>query len=413
MSQDRFLVLGAGVFGLAAALELRRTGARVDVLESGEVPHPLAGGTDISKVCRMEYGPDEGYMVWMEAARDGWLEWNRRWVEKGASPLYHETGVLMVALDEMAPGGFEYESFQMLLRRGHAPERLGGAELARRFPAWSEQFVDGFYHPHGGWVESGKGVEAMADDARRDGVEIHERRPAVALLEQGDAVIGVRDATGRDWHADAVVVAAGSWTAELIDRLEPALQRSYHPVWHLEPADPGLFDASRFPVFTADVHRTGFYGFPWHPEAKVVKVAHHGNAVEPPPSGELVVTDALTAGLRRFLESRLPALAGSRVVSTRLCPYCDTQDEDFWIDADPDRSGLVVASGGSGHGMKFAPVLGEAIAAAVFDTAHPMRERFRWRPDLRLEHGREASRCHTEGALVDPGDGGGVAGGGR
>ncbi len=399
MPQDRIIVVGAGVYGLAAALELSRRGYRVVVFEAGEIPNPLAGGTDISKVCRLEYGGDEAYMAWMESAREGWLEWNAEWSAAGEPELYHETGVLMVSLGAMEPGGFEYESFRMLESRGHRPERLGGDALAQRFPAWSPQFADGFYHAKGGWAESGKVVEALARWAVERGVALHDRQPVERLIESNDRLLGVVTTDGGEWRAEGVVVAAGSWTGELLPELAPSLERSYHPVWHLRPADPTPFYSSHFPVFTADVNRTGFYGFPFNSEAGVVKVAHHGLAAEPPPSGELIVSDELTARFRAFLSGRIPALADAEVVYTRLCPYCDTQDEDFWIAADPQLRGLTVASGGSGHGFKFTPVLGEVIAAAVEGAAHPLLEKFRWRPELRLDHGLEASRCHGAGEI--------------
>jgi glycine/D-amino acid oxidase-like deaminating enzyme len=82
------------------------------------------------------------------------------------------------------------------------------------------------------------------------------------------------------------------------------------------------------------------------------------------------------------------------VVATRLCPYCDTADEDFWIAAHPERAGLTVAGGGSGHGFKFAPVLGPIIADAVEGKSNATSEKFRWRPEVKMERGLEAARCH-------------------
>lgn len=395
---ERVVVVGGGVFGLSSALELRRRGHAVDVLDAGEIPNPLAGGTDISKVCRLEYGTDALYMEWMETAREGWLEWNAAWRAAGEAELYHETGVLMVSLGPMRPGTFEYESYAMLRRRGHAPERIGGSELARRFPAWSPQFEDGFYHAKGGWTESGRVVEFLASEARRAGVGVHPHEGATALVVEGGAVRGVR-ASEHEWPAEHVVLACGSWLAQLVPELAPALRRSYHPVWHLRPERPERFAGERFPVFTADINNTGFYGFPHHPVAKVVKVAHHGATVEPGPGGELTVDANHTAAFRAFLAQRLPVLADAEVVFTRLCPYCDSQDEDFWIAPDPERPGLTIAGGGSGHAFKFAPVLGAVVADAVEGVDHPLLERFRWRPEVRLEHGREASRCHSVGEL--------------
>ena len=399
MSPERIIVVGAGVFGLSAAVELARRGYDIELFEAGAVPNPLAGSTDISKVCRLEYGSDETYMQWMEQAREIWLEWNAAWLRAGERPLYHETGVLMVSLDTMQPGSFEYESFRMLERRGHAPERIGGRELARRFPAWSPTFEDGFYHAKGGWAESGRVVEFLAAKAVAHGVALRSELPVAAVDVQGGRLRGVRTVDGQQRSAERVVLACGSWAAELAPGVAPSLRRSYHPVWHLRVTDSERFAPERFPVFTADISNTGFYGFPVHPEAEVVKVAHHGVAVEAPEDGSLTVSEQLTARFRAFLHARMPALAGAELVNTRLCPYCDSQDEHFWIADDPDCSGLTLATGGSGHGFKFTPLLGAVIADAVEGVANPLLDRFAWRSELRMDFGMEASRCHSRGDL--------------
>ncbi len=402
MSRPGVLIVGAGVMGAVAALELDRRGFRVTLLEAGKIPNPLAASTDISKVCRMEYGADEAYMELMEGAREGWLAWNERWRAAGGEALYHETGVVMVCLDPMAPGGFEHESFELLKRRGHAPEQIGGAALARRFPAWSERFVDGFFHAEGGWAESGLVVEALVREARAREIEVLENEHVSAIVDTGNAMSMVKTERGLRLEAENLVLTGGSWLAlesDLMPELADSLRRSYHPVWHLKPEDPDFFTADRFPVFTADVARTGFYGFPLHPKEGVVKIGHHGVGVEPTEAsdgGALVVPQAITEKLRSFLAESLPALADAEVAKTRLCPYCDTPDEDLWIAAHPKRTGLTVASGGSGHGFKFAPALGSIIADAVEGKTNGYSEKFRWRPDVRLARGLEAARCHDD-----------------
>lgn len=394
MTDQRILIAGAGAFGLSAAIDLARRGYAVEVLEAGEIPHPLAASTDISKVFRMEYGVDEVYMELAERAREGWLERNERLRRAGERPLYHETGVLMASMEALAPGGYEYESLRWLEARGHSPERLDGAALRSRFPAWGDCFVDGFFHAKGGWLESGRTLEVLAAEARRGGVTVRENHPVEGLLESNGRVTGVCAAGGRAFEADRVVLACGSWVHELVPELAPSLVRTYHPVLHLRPRDPSLFEAYRFPVFTADVAQTGFYGFPLNPGLGVVKVAHHGEAVEAPADGSLTVGAELIEGFREFLVRAIPPLADAEVVHTRLCPYSDTQDEDFWIGEDPERPGLVVASGGSGHAFKFVSVLGEVVADAAEGRAGALLDKFRWRPELRLEQGREAARCH-------------------
>ena len=394
---DRFIVVGAGIFGVTAALELRARGHAVTLLDAGPIPAPLAASTDISKVVRMEYGADRRYMALMEAARAGWLRWNERWAADGAGPLYHETGVLMVARDRMAPGGFEHDSYRSLLARGHRPERLDAPAIARRYPAWSTgRFVDGFYHRAGGYAESGTVVAALARQAQAAGIEVSARTRAAALVEEAGRVRGVRTDRGRTLGAAGVVMAAGAWAGTLHPPLSGAIRASGHPVFHLRPADPAPFRADRFPTFTADVARTGYYGFPVNADG-VVKIASHALGRPIDPDAPRSVTPGAETRLRRFLADTFPALAGAPVVSTRLCLYADTQDEDFWIARDPDRDGLTVAGGGSGHGFKFAPVLGALIADAATGADNPALARFRWRPEVTLTHGTEAARCHLPG----------------
>lgn len=377
------IIVGAGVFGITSALELRRRGHSVVVLDPGPVPHPLAASTDISKVVRMEYGDDEQYMEMVEVAIPGFKAWNR---ELGHQ-LYHEGGVTMFTRQPMAPGNFEYESFQMLLARGHEPTRVQGAEIQRRFPAWSEAYVDGFHHTKGGYVESGRLIAALAQKASAQGVRFVEGK-AVGVAEGRVTLMD-----SRVLSSDLVVVAAGTWTSLLVPELRPMMRSTGHPVFHLDPGDPDLFSVPRFCTFMADVAGTGWYGFPYNPREGVVKVANHGIglALHPERDERKVYPDD-HAHLRAFLAMAFPALADARVVYTRRCVYCDTLDEHFWIDRHPEKPGIVVATGGSGHGMKFAPVLGPLIADAVEGIANPWLKRFKWR-DLRPDTaGQEAAR---------------------
>ena len=392
--EDRFIVVGAGIFGVTAALELRARGHAVTLLDPGPIPAPLAASTDISKVVRMEYGPDGDYMALMEESRAGWLRWNERWAADGTGALYHESGVLMVTRDPMVPGGFEHDSYRMLLARGQRPERMDAVTITSRYPAWSTgRFVDGFYHRKGGYAESGKVVAALARQARAGGVAVCEGSRMTALIEAAGRVRGVRTDQEQELFAEAVVLATGAWAGALYPPLSGAIRASGHPVFHLRPTDPTPFRAERFPTFTADVARTGYYGFPVNAQG-VVKIASHalGRPIDPDTPRHLAA--GAETRLRRSLRDTFPALADAPVVYTRLCLYADTQDEDFWIARDPECAGLTVAGGGSGHGFKFAPMLGGLIADAATGVDNPALGRFRWRPEVTLARGTEAARCH-------------------
>lgn len=380
------LIAGAGIFGVTAAVALRERGHEVTVLDPGPLPHPLAESTDLSKVVRIDYGADELYSELGERALDGWRRWNAAWPE----PLFHETGVTFLSRAPLAPGGFEHDSFATLTRRGHRPERLDAAAIAARFPGYRPgALVDGYYNPEGGWAEASAVVRRLADQASAAGVVI---RGDAAVLEVVDR--GVVLTSGTRLAADAVVIAAGAWTARLVPALEPAFRTVGQPVFHLRPDDPEPYRAERFPVFGADIARTGWYGFPVsssRPDG-VVKIANHGVGVAADPAERPEVGAAAEEALRGFLAETFPGLAAAPIVHRRVCVYCDTADEHFWIAADPERSWLVVATGGSGHAFKFAPLLGDLIADAVLGA--PPVPRFRWRPELRSPRGEEQARHH-------------------
>jgi glycine/D-amino acid oxidase-like deaminating enzyme len=391
MNKQDILIIGAGIFGVTAALELRRRQYRVTVIERGPLPHPLASSTDISKVVRMEYGTDVQYMAMVEAALPGWRQWN----EELGETLFHKTGVLMLAQAPMAPGGYEYESYQLLRQRGHQPERLQGDEISRRFPAWQPGvYQDGFYHAQGGFVESGRLLEKLIAQAVTQGVHFYAHQPVSGLAGSQQRITGVRLANGDSYQADHVVIAAGTWTPLLLPELAPHMRTIGQPVFHLQTAVPDLFTPSHFPVFTAAVAQTGWYGFPLHPRQGVIKIANHG-------VGRLVsretaapsVTAADEEAARRFVQQTFPTLATAPIVHSRCCLYNDTLDGHLWLDHHPEREGLTVASGGSGHGLKFGPVLGPLIADLVEGRPNEWLARFRWRtlrPDTISE---EAARA--------------------
>lgn len=304
----------------------------------------------------------------------------------------------MLSRAPMSPGGYEYESYQLLRKRGHTPERLTGDAISHRFPAWKPgAFVDGFFHAQGGYAESGRVVAALVRLARAKGVALYPDQMVESLIEEDNRVTGVRARAGNTFHAEHIVVASGAWTALLVPELAPILKVTGHPVFHLKPANPILFTPPNFVVFTADIARTGWYGFPLHPREHVIKLAHHGaGQVLHPEQDERVVTHNDVERLRAFLLATFPALSGAPLVYTRRCLYVDTPDGDFWIDRHPQRSGLTVASGDNGHAFKFAPILGGLIADAVEAKTNPWLSKFRWRDASWHEVRNEAARFPGE-----------------
>ncbi len=382
-------MVGAGINGVVAAIELRKRGHEVTLVDPGPLPHPLAASTDISKAVRAAYGADEDYTALAEQSREIWRRWN---VEFGVE-LYHEIGFLFMRQRSMQPGDFEYESFKLLEQRSHRIERISSKQLLERFPAWNaERYPDGFLDLEAGYAESGRVVAALIQRAKSLGVELRENAKFRELDEAGDRAKGILLENGEEIAADTVVMAVGAWTPYALPFTRNFFRASGQPVFHLKPEKPDLFTPERFPIFGADISTTGYYGFPLNRDG-VVKIANHGWGREmSPDSPERAVTKEAENKMRQFLSDSFPGLADAPIVFTRICLYCDTHDGNFWIAPDPERPELIIAAGDCGHGFKFAPVLGEIIADAVEGKSNPLLEKFRWRPEVKAGETKEAAR---------------------
>jgi glycine/D-amino acid oxidase-like deaminating enzyme len=389
------VIVGAGVFGVTAALELRRRGWGVTVVDRAPPPHPDASSTDVSKMIRMDYGSDRFYHELAEASMDGWDRWNAEW----SRPLFHDEGFLVLAAGPMATGGFEYESYELLRARGYEPERLGGGALERRFPAWrGERYPDGYLSPRGGWAESGAVVARLVELGKAEGVRFAEGR-AVGVVEDGSRAAGVRTSREASLSADHVLVCAGAWTPRLLPATGALLTSVAQPVLHFGVENPDRYRGPRFPPFAADIAASGWYGFPALDDRRL-KLGHHGpgRAAEPDDRGSVGADHVGRA--RAFLAEALPSLAHAPVVGSRVCMYCDSRDGDLLVGDVPGHEGLTVAAGGSGHGFKFAPSLGSIIADAVEGRSNRWLSRFGWRAPSAVT--REDARMLEDDRRNDP-----------
>jgi glycine/D-amino acid oxidase-like deaminating enzyme len=380
MKKYDFLILGAGIFGITTAIELRKKKYAVAIINPDKIPHPLAESTDISKIIRMEYGSDEEYMDMAIECIRIWKEWNELFHDQ----LYHETGFLLLSqspFDDQSKS-FEAASYYNLLKRGYKPQRIKSGDLAKHFPIFNHRvYKDGFYHSVGGYAESGRVVETLTKYAMQLGVDVYEGQIAEEIIVVNNNAEGVKTREGKRFNAGNIIVCAGNLTPFLVPDLKPYMRITGHPVFHLQPEQTDLFTYPQFTVFAADISQTGWYGFPLHPKEKVIKVANHGIGLEikNPELDERVVYEKDIEDLRRFLKDSIPALANSPIVYTRRCCYTDTLDGHFWIDRHPEIEGLTIGSGGSGHGFKMGPVLGEMIAAVAEGETHKWSARYRWR----------------------------------
>ena len=365
-------VVGAGIFGMAAAIELGERGHSVTVYEQGAVPNPKATSTDVSKSIRRTWyaGDNETYVELVERAAPKWREWEALF----ESSIYHVTGGLKM-LPGLEPGTPMYESLRFLKGRGPEVSVLSPDEVRARFPQFvirnDETFV---YDPWQGYLESGRAVAGLAELARRNGIEIIEETPVQGVDEGGGGV--AVHLQGGAVSFDRAVVAAGAWVARLLPEIGRHVRVTHQEMVLIEVDRPEMFSVGAFPGWGVDPDGEGWYGFPLLREG-YVKVAK-----EPP--GEVVDPDIDRKGTPEFAEltfdflrERIPEMARGRLVEGKVCLYAETPDDHFLIDWVPGSSRILVAGGGSGHGFKFGGSIGPVIADALEDKQNALGDLFR------------------------------------
>lgn len=374
-----FLIVGGGIFGITSAIELSKRKYTIGLINPDTIPHHLAASTDISKAVRMEYGSDQEYFQMAEESMKRWHAWN----DFFNTSLYHEVGFLMLCKESMGreSQSYERESYDNLKLFGYATNKLDRTALQKRFPVVNAQhYQEAHFNPKGGYVESGLAVHKLAAYARSLGVDIIEGQTATEIQVENGKFKSIKTKEGEKFSCGHAIIAAGANTPFLVEELQPYIKSTGHAVFWLKPDYPIHFTSPQFSVFTADISNTGWYGFPFSSKTGVVKIGKHslGRHLHP-DKDDRIVSESEIQELRHFLQITFPDLAHAPLVYTRRCLYTDSLDGHFWIDHHPDIEGLSVSTGGSGHGFKMGPVIGEMTADMAEGKEHPFSARYRWR----------------------------------
>ncbi|HKP36293.1 MAG TPA: N-methyl-L-tryptophan oxidase [Pyrinomonadaceae bacterium] len=356
-------VIGAGVFGAWTAYQLQRSGRRVLLIDAYGAGNSRSSSGDESRIIRMGYGGDEIYTRSAQRSLELWKELFAR----TGQPLFHQTGVLWLAHDE---DPYPVNSLETITNLGIAVEKLTAEETRDRFPQINLDNISWtMFEPGSGVLVARRAVQAVVSAAISAGAEYLQEE-----IEPPDGE-DIRTASGQGISAGTYVFACGAWLPKLFpellsDRIHPTRQE----VFYFGAHGGDRFKPPKLPVWID--FKDEAYGLP-DVESRGVKVAidRHGAAFDPDTGNRIASAEGLTEA-RAYLARRIPELRDAPVTETRVCQYENTSNGDFLIDRHPQMDNVWLVGGGSGHGFKHGPFVGEYATASIEGQAKGIEPRF-------------------------------------
>jgi len=353
------IVVGVGGMGSAACYHLAQRGKRVLGIERFMIPHTMGSSHGLTRIIRLAYHESPAYVPLVRRAMTLWQELGDRFGEQ----LMFTTG----SLDAGPDGGAFFAGSLAACREHDLPhEILTAAEINRRFPAFRLPTNHaGLYQPDGGFIASERAIVAHTSLARAAGATIHTGEQVFGWESHGDRV-RVRTNRGT-YEAGQLILSAGAWIADLV----PALRREAVPerqvLGWFSTVDDRKFMPESMPVAILMVDEGPYFTLPiWGAPGLKLGLHRHQREHGHPDILSRVPTETDEALLRTCLARYMPDANGA-VADLRTCLYTNTPDEHFILDRLPAASNVIVASPCSGHGYKFASVIGEILADLVVD----------------------------------------------
>ncbi len=345
--------------GSSALYDLAKRGQKVLGLERFDIPHTEGSSHGVNRIIRLAYYEHHSYVPLLRRAYELWNE-----IETVAGEqLLYKTGCI-----DTSPAGHEvFEgALESCLIHDIPHEILTHDQVNQRFPGYElPPGHMGLFQADGGFVLSERSIVAYVNASIAGGAEIHAREKVVGWEPVDD---GVQVFTDRaEYSAERLVITAGAWAGGMIPSLEKLAIPERQVLAWLQPTEPSLFTPDKFPVFNAFFDEGQFYGFPIFgiPGFKIGKY-HHLRETTDPDHVERNVTREDEEVLREAVSRYFPKANGT-MMTLKTCMFTNTPDDHFIIDVLPDIPQVSVAAGFSGHGFKFASVVGEILGDLASD----------------------------------------------
>ena len=342
--------------GLATAYSISKASAsEVLLLDRYGVGNDLCSSNDVNRVFRYSYGNDELYTRMAVESLKLWKDLERQ----SGQEILLPTGLLMLHGEDRNANGFNESSYRTLSQMRLGAEQLEADELKERFPQFRAE--KGFFDPHGGVLLASKALSVLSSLIEKRGVKV--RKGTARKLTFGSQP-SVETIDGESIRFHKLVITIGPWSNDLLNPKLASMVPTRQQLIYFKPHD-GLarFRPERCPVFFTDKH----YGLPAAGiDGVKVSPKELNEPVDPERANRSVDNEQITE-CREVCRRFVPDLADGEVVRTKVCLYDMTENSDFILDWDPDHSEVVYGYGFSGHGFKFAPLIGTLLSELALD----------------------------------------------
>jgi sarcosine oxidase len=339
----------------AAYVISRMSDKRILLLDRYGIGNEYCSSNDVNRVFRYAYGKDVRYTKMAVESLRLWRE-----IEKETNQeLFIPTGLLMLEGEDNDANKFNESSFKTLTRLGLGAETYERQELKKRFPQF--QANRGFLDPHGGVLLASKSLDTLSSQSFARGVKMLKRHVTAIRDKSG---YEIDTANGETFRAKKLVVTVGPWSNTFVENRLTRIGPTRQQLLYLKPSGSiEKFRPNSCPVFFTDYH----YGLP-AAGIDAVKISNKelADPVNPETANRSVdekQIEECRIACRRFV----PDLSDGEVIRTKVCLYDMTKNSDFVIDRDPENPEIVYGYGFSGHGFKFAPLIGRLLAEMVLD----------------------------------------------
>jgi glycine/D-amino acid oxidase-like deaminating enzyme len=356
---SRVCVVGAGAFGGWTALHLHRLGFKVTLIDAWGPGNSRSSSGDETRVIRSTYGGNELYFQLNVRALELWKKEQTRFQKQ----VFCNAGVLWLCYQEANP--IVDDSIPFSDKYNARYERLSQADLRRRYPLINvDDLSHAFLDPNGGYLKARESCqEVVATFIREGGTYIQSSVSADLRLKKSTSQLTL--ANGTSVAAEVFVFACGSWLPSIFPQLKNHLSCSKQEVYYFGVPREHSEQFDSMPVWIDLDGEDFYYGIPGNAHRGFkIGVDKRGTTFDP-THDERTLEPEVLAHARAFLAKRFPLLSAAPLLENRVCPYENSASGNFICDLLPDSENVFILGGGSGHGFKHGPALGELIAKAL------------------------------------------------